>query len=420
MKQTRKSVNYFDSIFEKNKNSEFVVYKKSSFYPCIQIEVITVERSREDMGALEMAILKLIRLGISDATQIAKLTGFNRANKLNALIGEMIGYGMITLENNKLFISKIGQDSISSGHQMIATKASLLLCGITGRLLPKTMYGARRVEADELSSRVGFRYLIDEKPTIPLSSLDLTGVDKRKYNLKDEVAYIESYLDYTQVFLEADIAVYQNSSKNYIPEISINKDRVDWDIDTKRLLYEISIDTFKLSNLTSEFKAYFDGFGFDVACVKEQEFNCVEINSSSISSGTLKRDFSGHPILAYIGTFSSFSSGFEHMPIGLSRLPFLDEEGKKDKKLSFSMQGQMFYLTTTSDEILTKALIYRKLCDIRFEFFKISYENRSKKFSEYFSEKIECLEFDNPLIWDVIDNYLPQKFKNMIYKTDNE
>ena len=56
MKQKRKFIDYFDSVFEKNKNDELIVYKKSSFYPCIQIEVITVEKSREDMGILEMTI----------------------------------------------------------------------------------------------------------------------------------------------------------------------------------------------------------------------------------------------------------------------------------------------------------------------------------------------------------------------------
>jgi hypothetical protein len=126
MKSLTKFISYFDSVFEKNKNNEVIFYKKSSFYPCVQIEVITVEKSRDDMGALEMTILKLIKLGITDIDQIAILTGFNKADKLNALIEEMIGYGMIQNKSNKLYISEIGKESISCGHQMIATKASLL------------------------------------------------------------------------------------------------------------------------------------------------------------------------------------------------------------------------------------------------------------------------------------------------------
>ena len=102
MNQKRKFIDYFESVFEKNIHNEMIVYKKSSFYPCVQIEVITVEKSREDMGILEMTILKLINLGISDLTQIAKLTGFNKADKLNALIEEMIGYGMLECNKNKL------------------------------------------------------------------------------------------------------------------------------------------------------------------------------------------------------------------------------------------------------------------------------------------------------------------------------
>ena len=420
MKQKRKFIDYFDSVFEKNKNNELIVYKKSSFYPCVQIEVITVEKSREDMGILEMTILKLIKLGISDIEQIAKLTGFNKPDKLHALIDEMIGYGMIELRNNKLFISEIGKESISCGHQMIATRTSLLLCGITGKLLPKAMYGAKKVEVDELSSCIGFKYLIDEKPTISLESLNLKGIDKRKYNIKDEVDYVSEYLDYTQVFLEADITIYKTTAKNYLPEISINKEKVDWAIDSKQLLSEISIDTTKLSDLAFNFKTYFSEFGFNDIQVKDKEFNCVEIECSSILSKTIKSDFNGHPLLAYIGSFFNSSNQFEYMPIPINRLPFPQKKETRDKKLAFLIQGQMIYLTTTSKEILTKALIYRKLYEIRYDFFKIPYDERDKKFNEYFNEKVSLLEFDEQIIQDVIDNHLSQRYKKMIHKGDDE
>lgn len=397
-----------------------IVYKKSSLYPCIQIEVITVEKSREDMDVLEMTILKLIKLGISDIVQIANLTGFNKPDKLRALIDEMIGCGMIELKNSKLYISEIGKNSIACGHQMIATRTSLLLCGITGKLLPKAMYGAKRVEVDELSSCIGFKYLIEEKPIISLESLNLRGIDKRKYNIKDEVDHISEYLDYTQVFLEADITIYQTTSKSYLLEISINKDKVDWAIDSKQLLSEISMDTTKLSDLAFNFKTYFSEFGFNGILVKEKEFNCVEIECSSISAKTLKIDFNGHPLLAYIGSFSNPSNKFEYMPIPINRLPIPQKKETRDKKLAFLIQGQMIYLTTTSKDILTKALIYRKLYEIKYDFYKIPYDERDKKFNEYFNEKVKLLEFDEPLIQDVIDSYLSQRYKKMIHKVDDE
>ena len=418
MNQKRKFIDYFESVFEKNIHNEMIVYKKSSFYPCVQIEVITVEKSREDMGILEMTILKLINLGISDLTQIAKLTGFNKADKLNALIEEMIGYGMLECNKNKLMISSIGKESISCGHQMIATRASLLLCGITGKLIPKAMYGAKRIEVSDLPSCIGFKYLIDEKPTISLESLNLKDIDKRKYNIKDEVAYISEYIDYTQVFLEADITIYKTSQNSYQPEITINKDEVDWAIDSKQLLNEISIDNTKLSDYTQNFKDYFSEFGFSDIEVINKEFNCVEIIASSIPEKTLKLDFNGHSLLAYIGNFSQ-QSNYEYMPIPINRLPFPQNEHNKDKKLYMVIQGQMIYLSTTSNEILQKAILYRKLYEIKYDFYKIPYEERNKKFSEYFYEKIHQLEFDMETIQYLIDNYLSQRFKKMVYKGEN-
>lgn len=420
MKLIKKFINYFDSVFEKNKNNEVILYKKNSFYPCIQIEVITVEKSRDDMGILEMTILKLIKLGITDINQIAILTGFNKADKLNALIQEMIGYGMVENKSNKLYVSEIGKESISCGHQMIATRASLLLCGITGKLLPRTMYGAKRVEADELSSCIGFKYLIDEKPTISLESLNLNGIDKRKYNIKDEVNYISQYLDYTQVFLEADITISKTSENKYIPEISINKEIVDWAIDPKQLLNEISIDTTKLYELNNNFIKYFDEFGITNIQVKEMEFNCVEIEFSNISDKILKIELNGHPLLAYLGVLTNTSDKFEYKPIPLNRLPFPQKKDQIDRDLLLLIQGQMIYLTTSSEDILTKALIYRKIYEIKFDFFKIPLKERKLEFNEYFKEEIAFIEFDMQLVQNVIKNYISQNYKSIIYKGEKE
>lgn len=420
MKLVKKFINYFDSVFEKNKNNEVILYKKNSFYPCVQIEVITVEKSRDDMGILEMTILKLIKLGITDINQIAILTGFNKADKLNALIQEMIGYGMVENKSNKLYVSEIGKESISCGHQMIATRASLLLCGITGKLLPRTMYGAKRVEADELSSCIGFKYLIDEKPTISLESLNLNGIDKRKYNIKDEVNYISQYLDYTQVFLEADITISKTLENKYIPEISINKEIVDWAIDPKQLLNEISIDTIKLYELNNNFIKYFDEFGITNIQVKEMEFNCVEIEFSDISDKILKMELNGHPLLAYLGVLTNTLYKFEYRPVPLNRLPFPQKKDQIDRDLLLLIQGQMIYLTTSSEDILAKALIYRKIYEIRFDFFKIPLKEKNQKFNEYFKEKIALLEFDEQLVQNVIKNYISQTYKNMIDNGEKE
>jgi hypothetical protein len=420
MKAKRKFLDYFDSIFEKSQNRDVVLYKKSSFYPCLQIEVITVEKSRDDMGILEMTILKLITLGISDIVQIAILTGFNKPDKLRALIDEMIGYGMIDFRGNHLLISDIGKESIRCGHQMIATRASLLLCGITGKLLPKGMYGAKRVEADELSSCIGFKYLIDEKPIISLESLNLNGIDKRKYNIKDEVEYISEYLDYTQVFLEADITIHKTLTEKYIPEISINKECVDWSIEPRLLLREIQLDTINLIDLSVNIRSYFSLFGFNEMEVTEHDFNGVEIHFSDVNIKTLKIELNEHPLIAYIGSYNNNDDKFEYLPIPINRLPFTQKKEERDKQLSFALQGQMLYLTTDSKDILQKAIAYRKLYKIRFDYYKIPYKERFEKFSEYFNEQVKLLGYEENVVEYIIENLLSQKFKTMINKGDAE
>ena len=53
-------------------------------------------------------------------------------------------------------------------------------------------------------------------------------------------------------------------------------------------------------------------------------------------------------------------------------------------------------------------------------FLKINFDELIKTdFPEYFYEKIHQLEFDMETIQDLIDNYLSQRFKKMVYKGEN-
>lgn len=418
MEVKSKFISYYDSVFEKNKNNELVLYKKDSFYPCIQIEVITVEKSREDMGILEMTVLKLIQHNISNINDIAKLTGFNKADKLKILIEEMVGYGLINVNynNNILSLSEIGKQSIKTGFQMMETTASLLLCGITGKLLPKTMYNAIKIEGSNLASSIGFKYLIDETQTISLENLSLENINKSKYNLKDEVQYISRYIDYSQVFLEADITIYQNSEKILASSININKEEVDWALDSSYLINEIKLDTVDLMEIAENIVRYFELIDTKISSIG---FNSIQIDFVDIDNGALKEQVHLHPLLAYIGSGIPTES-FIIKSIPLNRLPFRSAANSPtDNKLRQQLQGQVFYLTTSSEKILNLACIYRSIYNVDKEYFRIPRHERLQ-YGQYLKEKIFSLPFEIKDINYVVKNYFKDNIQKIVLRNEEE
>lgn len=416
MEVKSKFISYYDSVFEKNMNNELVLYKKDSFYPCIQIEVITIEKSREDMGILEMTVLKLIQHNISNINDIAKLTGFNKADKLKILIEEMIGYGLINVNynNNNLSLSEIGKQSVKTGFQMMETTASLLLCGITGKLLPKIMYNARKVEGSNLASSIGFKYLIDETPTISLESLSLENINKSKYNLKDEVQYISKYIDYTQVFLEADITIYQNSEKILSSSININKEEVDWTLDSSYFINEIKLDTIDLMEIAENISRYFELIDTKIS---SKGFNSIQINFTDIDIDALKEQVHLHPLLAYIGSETP-AENFIIKSIPLNRLPFRSTANSTtDNKWRQQLQGQVFYLTTSSEKILNLACIYRSVYNVDKEYFKLPLHERIP-YGQYLKEKIYSLPFEINDINHVIEYYSSNNIKKIVLENN--
>lgn len=406
----RRFIDYFEDALQKNKNDELIVYKKDSYYPCIELEVKMVENVKKDMGILEMTILKLVALGINDVSNIAILLGFDKPKKISSLLDEMHGYSMLELKNKRLHLTQLGKQSLKTGQQMIETANKLLLCGLTGRLLPEKMYAAKRSDYDALKGHRLTKYLINESYSLPLKDLDLQGINKKKYNIKPEVQYISSYDSYTQIVLESQISVVENQDKLAL-EIFINKELVDWEI-SNDFMKEIDQEVENLMNYKDFFYEHFAKQGFKDLQIKKLKFKAIEINFSDVNLELLTKPFYQNPFLGFIGVFGTNNK--YATPIPINYLIFPSKDDLKDKNI----QGGVFYFTTNNIALLEKSAIYKELIDIKFTFYnteKTQKTQKTQEFNEFFADKTSHI---NPKILQELIQLLPTHYKNALQKKD--
>lgn len=349
--QMRKYIDPFLDALKKCANNETVLYQKKSLYPALQLDVISVERSRDDIGALEMTILKLLNAGIKDLNSLAKLVGLGKPDKLRTIVDKLIGYGVIARNGETLSITDIGLLSIQTGHQMIETSVSLLLCGITGKLLPRQMYDAKIIESPNLRQGVRFKYLLDESERISLQALDLQDINKRAHNIKDETVFIKEVEEYKQVFLESQIVISANA-RDLKAEISINNEPVNWDFNAKALMQNIYLDA-----QTLEVEAYIRKFMQDLGL--NASISPLDLRLSLISVNTVKKEllsvkmFSNHPLLAYVGRYEDSDNLRQPVILGFQKIA--------QTKPHPAILMCDFFLDTQDESIINLAAAYRKL-----------------------------------------------------------
>lgn len=210
------------------KTGSRITYLHEAQYPLLEVEVVLRERSREQMGHLELTILKLLKTGPLELSVLAALLGFSEP-RLHNLIKELQGRSLIAINIETFDLTKLGLLSVEQGFEVLEVKRALLLCGITGRLMPAATYDQPLSTVEELAGRTYGRVLIDETQNVPTRHLDITKlVDKRAYNLPDEAAEIVDIVDYEPRFLSGTLALYETQDKKQRGEFCFADTSVDW------------------------------------------------------------------------------------------------------------------------------------------------------------------------------------------------
>ena len=206
-----------------------IIYLRDALYPAVEAQIILREKSREQLGDIERTILQLIQQGIVNPDSIAYLMGLER-HKLLPLIRELEGRNLIEWQEKSGYIlSELGQLSVSLGVQVIEVERAVLLCGITGKLLPKEAYNVSHSAPDELSGNVYHYELMEESHKVPLTELDISKIpDKRAVNLPDEALSVEKLINYKPQFLKGVFVLYRDSPATEHVEVYFGRKAIDW------------------------------------------------------------------------------------------------------------------------------------------------------------------------------------------------
>jgi hypothetical protein len=140
-----------------------------------------------------VAVLGLVGEGVEQPEQLARLLAIP-SRRLQPFIAEFLGRGMLrSASDGRLSLSETGKLCTLHGRAVIDVLRAVLLCGLSGRLMPSAAYKVRRQGAGELARSGRWHMLMHEAARIPLGGLDLRGVsDKAALNLSDETEAIMS------------------------------------------------------------------------------------------------------------------------------------------------------------------------------------------------------------------------------------
>lgn len=212
---------------EQAKTGNRVIYLQEAQYPLLEVQVILRERSREQMGHLELTILKLLQISPLQPGALAALLGFSEARLYN-LVKELQGRSLIGYTLGELGLTRLGMMSVEHGHEVVEVKRALLLCGITGRLMPAATYEQQLDTVEKLGAYNPV--LIDGTQNVPCTNLDDIAQlqDKRAYNLPDEAMEVVEITDYEPKFLRGTLALYKSPDKKVQSEFCFADRTIDW------------------------------------------------------------------------------------------------------------------------------------------------------------------------------------------------
>lgn len=215
-----------------NAQGASLIYQQTALYPVLETIVRIREKSRDQLGDFEAHILKFAILGVSDQSEISFVTGFPE-EKLLPILHELAGRGLLTQDraiNTRFSISELGRLTIQHGAEVLETDRAILLCGLTGRLLPRALYAVPALDPSQLRGARFIPDIIRENSDITLSYLNLDQItNKRSVNIPDEAIEICGVIadSATPKFLECEILLF-NVSGNTNVELYFSEGKVDW------------------------------------------------------------------------------------------------------------------------------------------------------------------------------------------------
>lgn len=408
--------NYYDYNFSisNQKDKGEILYQQRALLPVLEVELIVQERSRDQLGAIETTILKFMDQEINNPSTITDLLGFTSARKIVPIIEELRGQGLCKLDNKNYYITELGSKSLEIGCAVLETERSFLLCGVSGKLLPRIFYRLERISVENLSSKIWKKVPIQESNSIPLDALQFDALEnKYDFNVPDEVIEATELIKTTPYFIEASLSVTKQSNHESI-NLSVQNEPIDW-LNKQQVLplvepigWEQNLSRQQIvEKIADELKE----IGFYDANISIGEYEEVKVYLNNVSDESLETTFEGTPLLAYIGAD-------QYPAISLNRFPFL----KREKESKDVLGGHPLYLKTSNIDLLQAIHIYRTIYSAEKAFYAIPFkEHKNKQFHTFVLQYLTEQNINDSDIAKIVERF-GSKFwkKHLISNEDNE
>lgn len=397
-----------------------IIYCREALYPVIEVQVRIREKSREQLGDIEKTILAILQTCPVSAESISRLMGIT-GGKLFPTLFELEGRGLIETESTGLFkLSELGKTSAQLGVEVLDVERSLLLCGITGRLLPRDLYSVQRVSPAELKGRARYRDLIPEANKIKLAGLDLANIpDRRAVNLTDETMEILGILDYKPLFLWGILAFYRDLRQQERGEVIFPGTTIDWLPQEK--LSEFLLEPLGFSNRQTpdqalkEIQAILTRAGAELAGdVTLDQYQNPVVPLKGLSSRHLGLDFNGRPFLLYVGSD-------RHQPIPLGQFPFGGQNGfQQEEKRTDLLCGRAITFKAASPELKIQVDALRVMHQTLADYHRTQPSERVKKPLELITENLSAFGLDVTSALKIGRNYGPKNLQKVLAVANDE
>jgi hypothetical protein len=388
---------------------ESPLYIRQCLFPVLNVEVKLLERSREEMGELQHTLLGLVASGVGSPTSLAGLTGLGQ-HRLPAIMEELQGRSLVKRAfDGTISITELGKESLAHGSELSETSRALLLCGLTGKLLPKRLYYGDRYTMDEVRKPACYSDFIIPVDKVPLTGLDLSKIGrKRDYALPDEALRVLEIIASEPLFMRGIVAVSSPPEGGGKATVHFDQGVVDWIAANRvvplieplgfsaRLSEKECMETlarqFEQLGLTVEF--FLEGGG-----VPKLKGRIVKVSRKAA-----EQFLYGQPLLQFVGT-----SRFKPLPIG--KFP----ERKGDVLFGYCMYLE---LAPDMNELLINQL--RSFEESFGQYWKTPRHERDKHWQVFVKKKLKAYDVSVAGLKAVLKHVRNTKMQEFVDYFDSE
>lgn len=198
-------------------------------YPVIEVQVVLRERSRGDMSEIELAFLAVISAGIDRTDDLHALLAV-RERFAGQLLDRLEGLGLIDAAGTELRTTELGDLSLREGALVKDVERALLVCGLTGHLLPREVHDLPRLAPEKAASNLFGRRFLEPRDGVPnrILSLRLDAMRNEggrealaRFGIPDEAVAINSVGDGIGRFVEGGLVLAADPGGGWMGELRL-------------------------------------------------------------------------------------------------------------------------------------------------------------------------------------------------------